>query len=134
VFLLARMTRLAAELVELAARAGPESIPARVHVRGPAILVSVAVDAGSGNKTLPDGVQPDPEQAGPFSLIEQCILEALERHPEGVLSGSQIASLAGWPYGTQLKTALAALRRRGVIVNEAPGYRLNPNRPGRGCG
>jgi hypothetical protein len=134
-FLLARMTRLAAKLVELADREGPESIPARVQLRGAGILVTVAVDpASQAPAAQRSGPAPEPEDAGKMSTVEECILEALERHPHEVLTGPQVGRLAGYPYGTMLKTALAALRRRGVIVNEAPGYRLNPNRPGRGCG
>jgi biotin operon repressor len=42
----------------------------------------------------------------------------------GVLTGPQIAELTGYPYQATLKACLAALRRRGIIVNRAPGYAL----------
>jgi hypothetical protein len=57
-----------------------------------------------------------------FSPMESAVLEVLAAG--NVLTGPQIAVLAGYPYETGLKTCLAALRRRGLIINQAPGYSL----------
>ena len=57
-----------------------------------------------------------------LSEMEAAIVEVLSRHE--VLSGPQIAPLAGYPYETGLKSCLASLRRRGIIGNNCPGYYL----------
>ena len=57
-----------------------------------------------------------------YSEMESAILEVLGRGE--ILTGPQVAEQAGYPYETGIKTTLAALRRRGLIVNRAPGYAL----------
>jgi hypothetical protein len=57
--------------------------------------------------------------AGPFSEMEECILEALGAE---TMTGQEIADKAGYPYGAGMRTALASLRRRGILGG-APGNR-----------
>jgi hypothetical protein len=55
-----------------------------------------------------------------FSDLEEAILEVLGDGQ--ILTGPKIAELAGYPYDTGIRNALAGLRRRGLLANHAPGY------------
>lgn len=53
---------------------------------------------------------------------ERNILEALG---EGKLNGQQLAKKAGYPCNSNFKNTLSSLVKRGLLVNDRPGYR-NP--------
>jgi hypothetical protein len=57
-----------------------------------------------------------------FNEAEEAIVEVLKRH--GLLTGPQLAALAGYPYDGYMRSILASLRRRGVIGNKSPGYHV----------
>jgi hypothetical protein len=67
----------------------------------------------------------DPER---LSEIEAAVLEALQAGD--VLTGPAIAEASGYPYEATLRAALAAMRRRGLIENCSPGYRLSARAAG----
>lgn len=57
--------------------------------------------------------------------MESAVLTVLGHlGPDQVLTGSEIATKAGYPYHAGLKACLATLRRRGLVENRAPGYAL----------
>ena len=51
---------------------------------------------------------------------EQSILQALG---DKRLTGEQLAPLAGYPCNSNFKNTLASLVKRGILVNDRPGYR-----------
>lgn len=51
---------------------------------------------------------------------EQDIIEALG---DGKLTGEEVAKTAGYEYDGHFKGTLASLVKRGVLVNDRPGYR-----------
>jgi hypothetical protein len=51
---------------------------------------------------------------------EQCILEALG---SGKLTGEQLAKRAGYPCNSNFKNTLSSLVKRGLLINDRPGYR-----------
>jgi hypothetical protein len=77
--------------------------------------------APSGARQSPVST-PDGGNHPGYSEMEAAVIEVLSRG--GVLTGPRVAELTGYPYDTGLKTCLAALRRRGIIVNRSPGYAL----------
>jgi hypothetical protein len=79
-----------------------------------------------GQDARPTAVQTDaPEPT--LNDVEQAVVQVLREHR--TLTGPQIATLAGYPYEGRLREILAGLRRRGVLVNRAPGYALADARP-----
>ncbi len=63
-----------------------------------------------------------PPAVASLNEAEEAIIEVLRANPK--LTGPQIAAMAGYPYDGYLRGILSALRRRGIIENLAPGYRL----------
>lgn len=58
---------------------------------------------------------------------EQDIIDALG---DGRLTGEEVAVAAGYEYDGHLKGTLASLVKRGVLVNDHPGYRRRRSGPG----
>jgi hypothetical protein len=93
--------------------------PARVEVRLPGGGVLALVYAPDATLVLKA-----PEGRG-LSMMEGNIVEALgELPPGGTLTGEELSRKAGYTYNSRFRHDLAALTRRGVIVNDRPGYRL----------
>jgi len=67
-------------------------------------------------------VQPQQRQTDDTKLTETegNILEALG---EGKLKGGQLAKKAGYPFNSNFKNTLSSLVKRGLLVNDRPGYR-----------
>lgn len=67
-------------------------------------------------------IQPQQDQTiGPnLKETEQNILEALG---EGKLNGEPLAQKAGYPCNSNFKNTLSSLVKRGLLVNDRPGYR-----------
>lgn len=67
-------------------------------------------------------VQPQQLQTSDTKLTEaeRNILEALG---EGKLKGEQLAKKAGYPCNSNFKNTLSSLVKRGLLVNDRPGYR-----------
>jgi hypothetical protein len=67
-------------------------------------------------------VQPQQLQTSDTKLTEaeRNILEALG---EGKLKGEQLANKAGYPCNSNFKNTLSSLVKRGLLVNDRPGYR-----------
>lgn len=57
-----------------------------------------------------------------FTEAEQTILEALG---DKTLTGEKLAVKAGYPCNSNFKNTLSSLVKRGILVNDRPGYR-NP--------
>jgi hypothetical protein len=72
---------------------------------------------------LPSAGRSDARLDARLNEAEGAIVEVLKRH--GILTGPQLAALAGYPYDGYLRSILASLRRRGVIGNKSPGYHLS---------
>jgi hypothetical protein len=72
---------------------------------------------------LPAPARVDARLDARFNEAEGVIVEVLQKH--GVLTGPQLAALAGYPYDGYLRSTLASLRRRGVLGNKSPGYHLS---------
>jgi len=66
--------------------------------------------------------QPQQRQTADTKLTESesYILEALG---EGKLKGEQLAKKAGYPFNSNFKNTLSSLVKRGLLVNDRPGYR-----------
>lgn len=58
-----------------------------------------------------------------LSEIESNILDALGGE---TLTGEQISRKAGYPFNSTFKAVLASLRRRNILENLSPGYRVKP--------
>jgi hypothetical protein len=58
-----------------------------------------------------------------INLIEMNIINSIE---DRNLTGKEIAKRAGYPYNSHLRGVLAALKRRGILVNSGQGYRRAP--------
>jgi len=69
-------------------------------------------------QALPGGEvgQPAPR----LTAAEQNILEALG---DGTLTGEKLAEKAGYPCNSNFKNTLSSLVKRGILVNDRPGYR-----------
>lgn len=67
-------------------------------------------------------IQPQQRQTADTKLTEaeRNILEALG---EGKLKGEQVAKKAGYPCNSNFKNTLSSLVKRGLLVNDRPGYR-----------
>jgi hypothetical protein len=67
-------------------------------------------------------VQPQQRQTADTKLTETegNILEALG---EGTLTGEKLAQKAGYPCNSNFKNTLSSLVKRGLLVNDRPGYR-----------
>lgn len=67
-------------------------------------------------------IQPQQDQTAGTNLYEteQNILEALG---EGKLNGEPLAQKAGYPCNSNFKNTLSSLVKRGLLVNDRPGYR-----------
>lgn len=67
-------------------------------------------------------VQPQQRQTDDTKLTEteRNILEALG---EGKLTGESLAQKAGYPCNSNFKNSLSSLVKRGLLVNDRPGYR-----------
>ena len=67
-------------------------------------------------------IQPQQRQTADTKLTEaeRNILEALG---EGKLNGEQVAKKAGYPCNSNFKNTLSSLVKRGLLVNDRPGYR-----------
>jgi hypothetical protein len=98
----------------------PGSIVQRVYTRPDGALVVETV--------IPLAVlrgAPPPPAGAVGSSLEEAILQALAERPAGEYpKGEDLAVLAGYPFHSRFREALASLRRRGVIVNHDPGYGL----------
>lgn len=62
-----------------------------------------------------------PPDGGTLNEMERCIIEALGAE---TLTGEQLAQRSGYPHDSRFRHVLASLRRRGVLLNLCPGYRL----------
>jgi hypothetical protein len=114
-------TRLATRLAELLAGAGPDFHGFSFCIRSGGVRVVIKTSAGQP-AIAPRVTIGNPTDTGKFSEIEAAIIQVLSQHD--VLSGPKIAPLAGYPYDTILRTHLASMRRRGLLINECPGHRL----------
>ena len=67
-------------------------------------------------------IQPQQRQTADTKLTEaeRNILEALG---EGKLKGEQLAKKAGYPCNSNFKNTLSSLVKRGLLMNDRPGYR-----------
>lgn len=73
-------------------------------------------------------VEGEDGQPGPrLTEAERHILEALGG---GKLTGEELAPKAGYPFNSNFKNTLSSLVKRGLLVNDRPGYR----RPQSGLG
>ncbi len=60
------------------------------------------------------------EAAPRLRETEENILEALG---DGKLTGEELAKKAGYPFNSNFKNTLSSLVKRGLLVNDRPGYR-----------
>jgi hypothetical protein len=67
-------------------------------------------------------IQPQQRQTADTKLTEaeRNILEALG---EGKLKGEQLAKKAGYPCNSNFRNTLSSLVKRGLLMNDRPGYR-----------
>jgi alkylated DNA nucleotide flippase Atl1 len=118
---LAEAARTAGELLHVLADSCQEEAIRMVLRRGQVRLRLIIETCDRPKRSPPTGGGQAPAESV-LSDIEAAVLEVLAGGK--VLTGPQIAALAGYPYDTHLRSSLAALRRRGLIGNKAPGYYL----------
>ena len=86
--------------------------------------IKTLIDAGeirsAGGPIVP-GCEHNADSDGPhLSDCELCILKTLLENDK--LTGTKLADRAGYPFNSNFKFTLSALRKRGFIDNKSPGY------------
>lgn len=110
------LAEVLAHLAAAIAAAGPIDV-SLIHG---GLVARLTVRPAGSERTRPGPLEAEGEGGGQLSEMEADALQALAEG--GKLSGPKIAEKAGYAYETPLKSALAGLRRRGLVRNESPGY------------